>query len=176
MIRIAGFSGRCNYTEREIKTSVSSQVKSLTACLETHPFPDSYLSSRECCVIKLQTCQTTFEKPSATNFWSEPYRIVSGQSELANSPSLNQSGVHIQPCFACFLIVGHRNVTPASPVNSVNNRLGQEATSSSNKPRIELGTTNHPNLHPLSPGVIVNERSWSLWVHPQWYCDGIYSI
>ena len=130
-------------------------MKCLTKCLEAHLFPRSNLSPRESCVVKLHASQTTLEVPGPFNFGSKPDRVVSCQPDSSDNLSFYQPIVHVQLCLSCSLLVTRRDVAPASSINPVNKRLGQDATSAPDKPYIQLRGADHPNLHPLSPWVIV---------------------
>lgn len=120
--------------------------------------------------------QTSLEKPGALYFGSKSDWIISCQLDFSDNFSFNQSIVHIKSRHACALLVCYCDVAPASRVYSVNKRRSQPTTSASDKSHEQLSSANHPDLHPLSLGVIVNNWARFLGVHPQRYCNGFHCV
>lgn len=143
----------------------------LTACFKAHFLSHSNLSSGQSGIIELQASQTSLEKPGALNFGSKSDWIVSCQADFPDYFSFNQSIVHIKSRYACPLLVRRCDVVPASAVYSVNKGRSQPTTSASDKSHEQLSWANHPDLYPLSSGVIVNKWSRTLGVHPKRYCN-----
>lgn len=120
--------------------------------------------------------QTSLEKPGALDFGSNSDWIVSCQLDFSDNFSFNQSIVDIESRHACALLVCRCDVAPASGVYSVNKRRSQPTTSASDKSHEQLSSANHPDLHSLSLGVIINKWSRLLGVHPQRYCNGFHCV